>query len=377
MKKLLIFAKTLDGGTGTYLNTLLKIRDINNKDFIISGAALEKPVYMQQSAYEFHFMKKRDYSLDKYSFSYNNLSEFIKEFFWFRKIILKEMPDIILSVDVNCNIHAGLNKFLYRKNLKTIFTTHSDLDGNLDQKTTKFLKFLLKKIINFFYSRADLNICVSKNLSNSLTSNFGIKSKPITIFNGVELPLSHKEFFEPGNNRILTVARLDKQKDHLTLLKAFKLVTKKIKNAHLLLAGDGPLKNELENFVAISNLDNNVEFIGWQNKINELFIDSDIFVLSSNREGFPYALIEAMSFGLPVVCTDTPYGPGEILDGGKYGYLVPMKDHIKMKEAILQLLENKEIYKKYSQLALERSHLYTSERMVNEYTAVIKELVKD
>jgi glycosyltransferase involved in cell wall biosynthesis len=376
LKKLLIFAKTLDGGTGTYLNTLLKIRDITNKEFIISVAALEKPVYMQQSGDEFNFMKKRDYSLDKYSFSYKNLSGFIKEFFWFKKIILEEKPDIILAVDVNCNIHTGLNKFLCRKNFKTIFTTHSDLDGNLDQKSTKFLKFLLKKNISFFYNRADLNICVSKDLSNSLVSNFGIKSKSITIFNGLELPGSHKEIFEPGNNRILSVARLDKQKDHLTLLKAFELVTNKIKNAYLLLVGDGPLKNELINFVTKNNFDKNVEFVGWQNDIKNFFLDSDIFVLSSNREGFPYALIEAMSFGLPVVCTDTPYGPREILDGGKYGYLIPMRDHIKMKEAILELLENEENYKKYSQLAFERSRLYTSERMVKEYANVIKDLVR-
>ena len=373
----MILAKTIDGGTGTYLTNLLDTKNLLKNEFNFSVAVLEEPIYMQRTNKNFYYMKKRDYSLQKYSLTYKNLSSFIKELFWIKKIIQQTKPNIILTIDVNCNIHSALSKILFRKNFKTIFTTHSDLDGNLDQKSTTFLKFILKKIINLFYNRADLNICVSKDLSNSLGSSFGIKSKSITIFNGLEMSGSPKKNSRSVNNRILTISRLDKQKDHLTLLKALELVIKKIKNAHLLLVGDGPLKNELIYFVTKNNLDKNVEFIGWQNNINEFFLNSDIFVLSSHREGFPYALIEAMSFGLPVVCTNTPYGPREILDGGKYGYLIPMRGYIEMKDAILELLENKEIYKNYSQLAFKRSHLYTSERMVNEYANVIKELVKD
>jgi len=377
LKNLLILAKTIDGGTGTYLTNLLDTKNLLKNEFNFSVAVLEEPIYMQRTNKNFYYMKKRDYSLQKYSLTYKNLSSFIKELFWIKKILQQTKPNIILTIDVNCNIHSALSKILFRKNFKTIFTTHSDLDGNLDQKSTTFLKFILKKVINLFYNRADLNICVSKDLSNSLGSSFGIKSKSITIFNGLEMSGSPKKNSRSVNNRILTISRLDKQKDHLTLLKAFELVIKKIKNAHLLLVGDGPLKNELIYFVTKNNLDKNVEFIGWQNNINEFFLNSDIFVLSSHREGFPYALIEAMSFGLPVVCTNTPYGPREILDGGKYGYLIPMRGYIEMKDAILELLENKEIYKNYSQLAFKRSHLYTSKRMVNEYANVIKELVKD
>jgi glycosyltransferase involved in cell wall biosynthesis len=374
MKKLLIFAKTIDGGTGTYLTNLLKMKNIFGDEVKISVAALERPIYMKQSDDDFNYMKKRDYSLERYSLTYKNLSDFLKEFFWIRKIIKNENPDVILSVDVNCNLNAGLNQLFTKTKFKTIFTTHSDLDGNLNQKSTRLLKFILKKVIRFFYNRADVNICVSKELSDSIDSVFKVEKDIITIYNGLGItntPMNRQRSF---NNTILTVARLDKQKDYFTLLKAFELLVQEIKNVRLLIVGDGPLKNELQHIAEEKNIESNVEFLGWQKKPDDIFLRSDIFVLSSRREGFPYALIEAMSFGLPVVCTDTPFGPKEILDDGKYGFLIPMKDHAKMKKALHTLLENQEIYTKYSQLAKERSGVFTSDRMISEYAMLIQKL---
>lgn len=375
LKKLLIFAKTIDGGTGTYLTNLLKIKNLLKKKFNVSVAVLEKPIYMQRSNEDFYYLKNRDYSFDKYSLSYKNISDFIKELFWIKKIIRKEKPDIVLGVDVNCNIHTGLIKVLSSKNFKTIFTTHSDLKGNLDQKSSKLIQSFLKKIIKFLYNRSDLNVCVSNELSKSLRSGFKIKCRIKTIFNGLDSIITTERNLVSNNNIILMVARLDNQKDHLTLLKAFELVNKEIENTHLWLVGDGPLKNDLKLYVEKTNIGKQVEFFGWQNNLNYYFLNSDIFVLSSKREGFPYALIEAMSFGLPVVCTNTPYGPSEILENGKYGFLVPMGAHIQMKGAILALLENKETFNKYSQLSLERSSLFTVERMLNEYAIEIEKLL--
>ena len=85
-------------------------------------------------------------------------------------------------------------------------------------------------------------------------------------------------------------------------------------------------------------------------------------------------MIEALSFGLPVVSTDTPYGPREILEDGKYGLLVPMYDYIQIKEAILELLKKPAVYTKFSNLALERSRLFTTDRMIKLYADEIEKL---
>lgn len=372
MKKLLIFAKTIDGGTGTYLTKLLKLKNLLENKLTLAVVALEEPIYMQSSNENISFMKRRDYSFQKYSLSYRDISNFIKESFWVRKKIREEKPDIILTIDINCNIHIGLIRFISQKNFKTIFTTHSDLSGNLNQKSSKTVQAFLKRIINFLYNRSDLNVCVSNELSLNLQTSFNIKSRIKTIYNGLDHIGTAERNGISNNCRILMVARLDDQKDHLTLLKAFELVTKEIRNAHLWIVGDGPLKNDLESYVNEYHLEKNVKFFGWERDINKFFINSDVFVLSSNREGFPYALIEAMSFGLPVVCTNTPYGPKEILDDGKYGFLVPMKAYTEMKDAIIKLLNDGDTYLKYSHLAAERSCLFTSERMVGEYANEIE-----
>jgi glycosyltransferase involved in cell wall biosynthesis len=368
----MIFAKTIDGGTGTFLTNLLKIRDLFQNELDIVVVALEEPIYMQRSTEDFSYMKKRDYSLQKYSLNYKNISNFIKESFWIRKKIREEQPDIILTIDVNCNIHIGLIRFISLKSFKTIFTTHSDLSRNLHQKSSRIVQAFLKKIIKYLYNRSDLNVCVSNELSMHLQTSFNIKSGIKTIHNGLDHINTAKRDGVSNNCRILMVARLDIQKDHLTLLKAFELVVKEIRNAHLWIVGDGPLKNELESYVNKYHLEKNVKFFGWERDINKFFINSDVFVLSSNREGFPYALIEAMSFRLPVVCTNTPYGPKEILDDGKYGFLVPMKAYTEMKDAIIKLLNDRDTYLKYSHLSAERSRLFTSERMVGEYANEIE-----
>ena len=118
MKKILILAKTIDGGTGTYLSNLLKMKNVFGDEVKFSVTALERPVYMKQSDDDFNYMKTRDYSLERYSLSYKNLSVFVQEFFWIRNIINKEKPDIILGVDVNCNIHIGLNKIILGKDIR-------------------------------------------------------------------------------------------------------------------------------------------------------------------------------------------------------------------------------------------------------------------
>lgn len=375
MKKLLILVKTIDGGTGTQLKYILKIKQIIKEELTVSAVALERPIFMQQSDESFQFLKSRDYSLQRYSFSIKNIINFIKEFSWVTNKIRRENPDLVMSMDINCNIYSGLYKLLYRKNHRTIFITTSDLKGNLVQRSTKILGRILKGVINYFYNKSDLIICVSKTLSQSLKTDFEIKARIVTIYNGLDSIISTERDKPTDSNIILMVSRLDKQKDHLTLIKAFSLFEKEVENTQLWLIGDGPIKNELQAFVDANDLNKKVFLYGWQNNLKQYFLNSDVFVLSSIREGMPYALIEAMRYGLPVVCTDTPFGPAEILEEGKYGCLIPMRDHIGLYRSLKNLLTERKTYSKYSRLALERSKLFSAEKMINDYINEIRNLL--
>ena len=103
---------------------------------------------------------------------------------------------------------------------------------------------------------------------------------------------------------------------------------------------------------------------------------SDVFVFSSKREGFGYVLLEAMSQGLPVISSNTPYGPSEILNNGKYGIIVPVGNVALLKKAILKLLIEDKVYKNYSKKSIERSIFFSKDKMINDYKKVLISLNK-
>jgi glycosyltransferase involved in cell wall biosynthesis len=131
--------------------------------------------------------------------------------------------------------------------------------------------------------------------------------------------------------------RLTRQKDFATLLRAFALVLKR-RPVRLLLLGDGPERKRLESLAAELGISAVVDFYGFVANPFPFIARSDLFVLSSAWEGFGNVLVEAMALGVPVVSTDCPSGPREILHDGTLGPLVAVADHTALAEAILATL---------------------------------------
>jgi glycosyltransferase involved in cell wall biosynthesis len=143
-----------------------------------------------------------------------------------------------------------------------------------------------------------------------------------------------------GDNFIwIAVGRFDPQKDYSNMLQAFAQVIKENSKTCLLIAGDGPLHPEMESLAKGLRIDANVKFLGIRQNVPELLNASDAYVMSSAWEGFGNVLVEAMACGCPVVSTDCPSGPAEILEGGKWGKLVPVGDVDGLADSILATLE--------------------------------------
>jgi len=137
---------------------------------------------------------------------------------------------------------------------------------------------------------------------------------------------------------LISVARLAEQKDLGVLLEALAMVRAR-QEARLIVLGEGPLRGALERRVQELGLSGVVDMPGHVANPYAFLAKADLFVLSSAWEGSPNALIEALALGLPVVSTDCPSGPAEILDGGRYGRLVPVGDSDALAEAIGQTLD--------------------------------------
>ena len=136
----------------------------------------------------------------------------------------------------------------------------------------------------------------------------------------------------PPGKRVLTVGSLKEQKNHPLLLRAFARIPDP--QARLMLVGMGECEVGLRALAGDLEIADRVIFAGFHPDPTPFYRTADLFVLSSDYEGLPTVLIESLSCGTPVVSTDCPSGPAEILEGGRYGRLVPVRDPAALAAAI-------------------------------------------
>jgi len=298
---------------------------------------------------------------------------------WLRpmKSYLKERhPELVLSALHHANLTALCANMLSGTKTRIIVSVHGTMSHDIG-KSKKRLAKAIPLLVKAFYPKADKIICVSSGVAQELINKYHLpKSKVQVIYNPVvtedmfkkaEEPIDHP-WFQPGQPPvILGVGRLTAAKDFETLIKAFALVRKKTE-ARLLILGEGPERVKLEQLVKQLGLQNDVCMPGFVDNPYKYMKHSSVFVLSSRWEGLPTVLIEALALGLPVVSTDCPSGPAEILEGGKWGRLVPVRNHEALANAILEAL-NDERGK-----GAERAKEFSLDRIVDQYVALIKEL---
>jgi len=143
-----------------------------------------------------------------------------------------------------------------------------------------------------------------------------------------------------ATQRLITVGKLKAVKDHVTLLNAFARIVVENDQASLLILGDGAMRSVLEQQVGELALVDRVSMPGYVQDPYPYYLAADLFVLTSEYEGFGNVIVEAMECGLPVIATDCPSGPREILDDGEYGKLVPVGDVNALAAAMLASLED-------------------------------------
>lgn len=204
-------------------------------------------------------------------------------------------------------------------------------------KHYRFYDFLSKII----YSRFKLILCNSNAVKKSLYP-YSNKKKIKVVYNAVDINLKLK--FKKKKKIILSVARLEKRKNLIFLLKVFKRFHKSKKNYHLYLLGDGPEKSNLQNYIKKNNI-KNVVILGYKNYVNNYFKYSEIFVHTSLFEGMSNAVLEAMSYGVPSVVLNSP-GVSELHVHNKTGF-VSKRNITLFTEYLRKISDNTKIQKKF------------------------------
>lgn len=168
---------------------------------------------------------------------------------------------------------------------------------------------------------------------------------------------------------ILCVGELNKNKNQMMAIDAMEGIVKENHNVILILAGNGPEKENLEQAIIEKKLEKNVKLIGYVTNLQEYQHISDIAISCSKREGLPLNIVEAMLSGTPVVATMNR-GHRELIQEGVNGFIVELNDKETLKDKIIELLDNPNIYKLISQRALEDAKQYTFKNVKKELNKI-------
>ena len=202
-----------------------------------------------------------------------------------------------------------------------------------------------KKVRSFSIKKSDIVVTPSQHLKNFIL-NLGFKNKIEIINNGVFIPEENTNIFTNDQINITIVSRLVSHKNIEKIIKAISDLNSPLINLNII--GDGPELNQLQKISLESNNKDNIIFHGKLNRdeIDHIFLNSDIYIQASSYEGLPHSLLEAMSYGIPVLCT--PVGEcKEILGNEDRGYILDLpvsKNNIKSK--ISQIIGEKDIANK-------------------------------
>jgi glycosyltransferase involved in cell wall biosynthesis len=242
----------------------------------------------------------------------------------------RERPNVLLSSFWKLNLCACAVKFLSPRHVLLLWE-HSE-----PSKSKNSPKWLYAISSSVFYQLSDNIIAVSSGVHGDISRwTFGLQRKLKTIFNPIRPPDPNLllERRQSREKQILWVGRLDDVKNPGLLLEAFALMPME-SNTTLLFVGDGKLRAGLEKRCRDLGLEDRVRFHGYHPNPYELMASSDLLVLSSNREGLPGVIIEAMYCGLRVVSTDCGKGIRDILLDGHYGTIVPPGDKFALAAAV-------------------------------------------
>jgi len=235
------------------------------------------------------------------------------------------------------NIYAIIVCYIFK--VKIISRSNSSPSG--------WSKNSIKQVIfNFFLKKADCIITNSIDFKKELDKKFKVNSKlilnPFDIKKITKLAKKKTKlnFFKKNYLKIVNVARLTDQKDHLTLVKAIKIAVQKRK-IQLIIVGRGSFYNIIQKYINDNKLEDNILMVGYQTNPFKFMRLCDVFVLSSVFEGHPNVLVEAQVLKKYIISTDCPTGPNEILGNGKYGSLFKIGDYEKLANLLINFKKNK------------------------------------
>lgn len=261
------------------------------------------------------------------------------------RLLRARKPDAVLSTLSAGNVVAAAARRVSGLGTRLVLR-EANTPSILNRHDHSLQGWILRRAVPPAYRSADHIVAVSHGVRRDVMQWTGVSGDSVTvIYNPVATDQLHRlaaapvsePWFDKGMPVIVAMGRLVPQKDFGTLLRAFHQVRQSVE-ARLIILGDGAERAILEDLSKALGLSGDVRFRGHVPNPFPYLRAARLFVLSSRWEGLPNALIQALALGCPVVSTDCPCGPSEILEGGKFGALVPVGDPVSLAAAMVRAL---------------------------------------
>lgn len=344
---------------------------------ILKGLDFFTPVLLTQKDLNHYFSPLNieiynfeDYSCSMPDISFKNILAYVKAIKNVTEIV---QPSIIFGVMHFASLFITIAKEIYigLKKIPSVTSIHGTYSSHFES-IKRGPTFKEKLLILYLLKRSKNILVPSIGIRDDLINNFRLDNKKISvIYNGFDLDQIRRQSKEKISlNKdciwIVTASRLGPPKDFDTLLKAFRIIKDKIK-VKLLIIGEGPYEQRIKDIISDLKLYDDVYMLGFQSNPFKYIARSDIFVLSSLSEGLPSSIIEAMALGIPVVATNCPSGPSEIIKDKVNGFLVPVGDPESLASAVLFLIQKDDLRHSISTEAFKKAQSFSIETMCALY----------
>jgi glycosyltransferase involved in cell wall biosynthesis len=256
-------------------------------------------------------------------------------------------PRALVSSMTEQNITACFARRILGRHVRVI-TVEQNFASDALARKARWRRVILPRLMRAAYPAADAVTAVSQAAARDLEVLLRRPEGFVRVLHNPVWPLRPDPDAAPAELHpwlagpdpvLLNVGRLVPQKNHRNLLEALAIV-RAARPVRLLVLGDGPLRAELEARATALGVRGAVDFLGFRREVADFLRFSDLFVLSSDWEGLPLSLIEALKMGTPVVSTDCRSGPRELLEDGRYGELVPVGDPQQLAAGVLRALDS-------------------------------------
>ena len=297
----------------------------------------------------------------------NRFINFYKRVQKLRQIWKQEEPTLVISF-------VGKNNFM--SILSSLLTPSRTIASVRGEPNAEYNSLVMKILAKSFMGLADGLILQTRQAQAFFPK--WIQRKSIILPNPLNQEFVNTTVHRsPEIKTIISVGRVDANKNHRLLLDAFIRIANRYPELKLIIYGEGELRESLKKFAAESAYGTRIFLPGLSNDILADLQKADLFVLPSNTEGMPNALMEAMALGLPVISTDCPCGgPAELIKNHKNGILVPVGDVKAMEEAMIELVEDNSLAERIANHAFRIRTTHSPDIVNRQWIEYIQRYIK-